>query len=157
MSGMKLLCKRLFLLNDTPERLALAFALGVFLAFSPLLGLHTILAFCFSFLFGLNRVAMLVGVFVNNPWTLVPIYGAGTWLGGLFVGFPSRSSLPSFELSAIISSSFWLRLAEQWPILEPMVLGSFILSVLAAILAYMAALHMIRRLRVEHCAKSLQN
>ena len=30
--------------NDTPERTARAFALGVFLGFSPFLGLHTIVA-----------------------------------------------------------------------------------------------------------------
>lgn len=149
-SRIKHIIKRLLLLNDTPERIALAFSLGVFLAFSPLLGLHTVLALIFSFLFGLNRVAVLIGVFVNNPWTLIPIYGAGTWLGGLFVGFPSRPSLPAFELSSLYSSSFWIELAGQWPILKPMVLGSTILSFPAAILSYIAVLYMIRQLRARH-------
>ena len=36
--------RRLLALDDPPERTALAFAIGVFIAFSPFLGLHTILA-----------------------------------------------------------------------------------------------------------------
>ena len=37
-------------IDDTPERTAAAFALGVFFGFSPLLGLHTILGIVFAFL-----------------------------------------------------------------------------------------------------------
>ncbi len=42
---------RLLALDDTPERIARAFAVGVFLAFSPLIGLHLLLGpFLFAFL-----------------------------------------------------------------------------------------------------------
>ena len=53
--------------NDTPERTARAFALGVFLGFSPFLGLHTIVAIAVAFLFNMNRVAVLLGVYSNLP------------------------------------------------------------------------------------------
>lgn len=146
------LFRRLFALDDTPERIALAFALGVFLAFSPLLGLHTFLGLLFAFVFGLNRIALFLGVFVNNPWTLIPIYSAGTYLGSLFVGFPRRPPLPSFHWQALMSSEFWIQLAGQWHILKPLVLGSSILSVIAAALSYMAALHFIRLRRARQNA-----
>jgi uncharacterized protein (DUF2062 family) len=136
--------KRLVALDDTPERIALAFAVGVFLAFSPLLGLHTFLALCCGFLFGLNRVALLVGVFVNNPWTLVPIYAAGNYLGGLLIGFPDFS-LPS--LATIGRLEFWLQLFDQWRLLMPMMVGSTILSVVAAIVSYPIALLVLRYAR----------
>jgi uncharacterized protein len=132
------------MLDDTPERIAFAFSLGVFLAFSPLIGLHTFLGLIFSFLFGLNRVALFVGVFVNNPWTLVPIYAASTWLGSLLVGLPSHPPLPDFQWQALWSSGFWMQLAGQWHLLKPMVLGSSILSVVISVLSYVAALHIIR-------------
>lgn len=141
---------RLFALDDTPERIALAFATGVFLAFTPLIGLHTFLGCLCVFFFGLNRIALFIGVFVNNPWTLVPIYAAGTWIGGLFVGFPSKISLPSFEWSALLSRGFWLELAGQWQLWKPMFLGSTILSFIAAALAYIIALRLIRRRRARH-------
>lgn len=141
-------------LDDTPERIALAFSVGVFLAFSPFLGLHTLLGIAFTFLFGLNRLALFLGVFVNNPWTLVPIYAASTFLGGLFVGFPPRQSLPEFEFQSIVSTAFWVELTGQWQLLKPMVLGSTILSIGAAIVAYVAALHLIRRRRTAASAHS---
>ena len=140
---------RAFALDDTPERIALAFALGVFLAFSPLLGLHTLVGLMFAFFFGLNRFALLLGVFINNPWTLIPIYAAGTYLGGLLVGFPARPPLPHFNWQAIWSSGFWMQLAGQWHILKPLLLGSTILSILAAALSYAAALFFIRYRRAR--------
>ena len=36
-------------IDDTPERTAAAFALGVFFGFSPFLGFHTMLAIVFAF------------------------------------------------------------------------------------------------------------
>jgi uncharacterized protein len=53
-------------IQDTPERTAAAFAVGVFFGFSPFLGLHTVLGVVFAFLFNLNRVAVLLGV--SRPW-----------------------------------------------------------------------------------------
>ena len=144
--------RRLFALDDTPERIAFAFATGVFLAFSPLIGLHTFLGLIFALLFGLNRIALFLGVFINNPWTLVPIYAAGTYLGSLFVGFPSLPQLPGFEWGALLSSGFWLQLASQWHIWKPLFLGSTILSIIAAVCAYLAALYVIRWRRAHQAA-----
>ena len=59
--------------HDTPERTAAAFAVGVFFGFSPFLGLHTVLGLVVAFAFGLNRVAVLLGVYSNLPW-IVPAY-----------------------------------------------------------------------------------
>ncbi len=141
--------RRLFALDDTPERIARAFALGVFLAFCPLIGLHAFLGFFFAFFFGLNRAALFLGVFINNPWTLVPIYAAGTYLGGLLIGFPSRPALPSFGLQSIWSSSFWTQLAGQWNLLKPMMLGSTVLSIVVSAFAYIATLYLIRQHRIR--------
>ena len=144
--------KKLLALEDTPERIAKAFALGVFLAFSPLIGLHIVLGFGLAFFCGLNRFAMLLGLFINNPWTLIPIYTAGTYLGGLLIGFPQMPALPSFELRSLWSVDFWGQLAGQWHILKPMVVGSFILSIFLSAFSYIAALALIRQRRT-HQAK----
>lgn len=136
--------KRLLALNDTPERIALAFAVGVFLSFSPLLGLHTILGICIAFLFGLNRVAILMGLFVNNPWTLVPIYALATYLGGVLIGFPAASPLNGLPWSQLWSSGFWSQIFRHWPWILPMFLGSTILAFLCAAIAYPLALFIVR-------------
>src|SRR5437868_15380789 len=73
-------------IEDTPERTAAAFALGVFFGFSPLLGLHTILGIVFAFLLNLNRVAVLRGVYSNLPWIIASYYACVTLAAGRLTG-----------------------------------------------------------------------
>ena len=72
---LRILLRRALHTADSPERTAAAFSLGLFLGFSPLIGLHTLLGLGLAFLLRLNRLAVLLGTFVLNPWTVVPIYG----------------------------------------------------------------------------------
>lgn len=137
--------QKLVTLEDSPQRIALGFAVGVFLAFSPLLGLHTVLGLLIAFAFGLNRMAVLVGVFVNNPWTLFPIYGLATYIGGLLVGFPSSVPIAALGFGAIFQSRFWLETAGAWEFWKPLLLGSAILSFAAAALSYLLVLHVVSR------------
>ncbi len=139
--------RRLLTLDDTPERIALAFSIGVFFAFSPLIGLHTFLGLLVAFLFGLNRAAVLVGVFINNPWTLVPIYSVATYVGGLLIGFPATSAMPEFGWKQVFHSSFWHQLSSQWLLIKPLLLGSSILSVLFALLSFLFARFLIIKFR----------
>jgi len=136
--------KRLAQLEDRPERIAFAFAVGIALAFSPFLGLHTFLGLTIAFFFGLNRVALLIGLFVNNPWTLIPIYAAAGYVGGLLFGFPPVSSLPHFEWTQIWYSQFWIEIARHWRLLKPVLLGSVVLSVTSAALSYPMALFLLK-------------
>jgi hypothetical protein len=59
--------RRLLALDDPPERTALAFSIGVFIAFSPFLGLHAIMATLVAFLFRIDKIAVYSGTFINNP------------------------------------------------------------------------------------------
>ena len=72
-------------LQDPPERTARAFGLGVFIAFSPFLGLHTLMAIAVAFAFRLNRIAVLAGAWIN-ALALVPCYLFGTLLGAQILG-----------------------------------------------------------------------
>src|ERR1700681_1362075 len=82
-------------IQDSPERTAAAFALGVFFGFSPFLGLHTILAIVFAFLLNLNRVSVLIGVYSNLPWFLAPYYVIATTAGAAITG---RRIPPGFRM-----------------------------------------------------------
>jgi len=65
--GFRALLQKLLQIEDTPERTALAFSVGVFLGFSPFLGFHTLSGLAIAFLFRLNRVAVLLGGWSNTP------------------------------------------------------------------------------------------
>jgi len=141
--------------DDTPERTAAAFALGVLFGFSPLLGLHTLLAVAIAFLLNLNRVAVLLGVYANLPLTIGPYYTAAIWLGARIThdrlppGFAARLG-QLFELS-LLHREFWRQLwALVWPLLWPYLVGSTIGALLLAAIAYPLALAFVtseRRIR----------
>jgi len=73
-------------IHDSPRRTAAAFAVGVFWGFSPFLGLHTVLGLVCAFLFRLNRVAVVVGAYVNLPWMVAPYYTLATLAGARALG-----------------------------------------------------------------------
>jgi uncharacterized protein len=141
--------RRLLLFDETPERLALAFALGVFLSLTPLVGLHLVLGLAFAVLFGLNRVAVVSGLFLNNPWTIIPYYTMATYFGGWLMGFPKMPTLPAFGWAELAEPGFWRELMPHWRLIMPMALGSTILAVLCAAVSYPLVRFIIRRGRIH--------
>ena len=86
-----------------PQRLALSCCVGIYIAFSPFVGFHTVMAFLFSWLFALNCAVMLVvSCCINNPWTMVPIYASdyvvGDWLF-YFFGIDGAQSNPTWMIA----------------------------------------------------------
>jgi len=138
------LLKQVLHLQESPQRTALAFAIGVFIGFSPAYGLHTLMVFFFSWALRLNLLALMAGAFLNNPWTLVPILGATYWVGALLLG---RSDSPSFDWQDVSFSAIY---AQVMPYAVPFFLGGFVLSLLGAVLAYPLAYYFVARFRQSH-------
>jgi len=128
--------------QDSPERTALAFAIGVFIAFlPPVFWLHTLLALAIAFLFRLNRLAVLAGTYTNTPFTMIPVIGAEIWVGKLLLRSHGPLRLPrrpptSFE-------GWRLAFVQLKPFVPPLLVGSLILGLLAAGIAYLVALRVI--------------
>lgn len=138
--------KNLFNLEEPPERTALAFAVGTFIAFSPLLGLHMILAGFLLLVGRLNKVALMAGVFIGNPWTLAPIILASWAIGRLIIGSPPVE-LPEVTVRGFASSGFWKMLALQWRQLLPFALGGMILALISSLISYPLMLFSLRAYR----------
>jgi uncharacterized protein (DUF2062 family) len=141
--------RRLLALDDPPERTALAFSVGVLIAFSPLLGLHTILATLLAFIFRFNKVAIYAGTFVNNPFlTLVPIIIVSYTVGAALLGRPL--ALPPEGMALLrdphlLTGSYWRELwARFWDILLPFALGGTVLSPVCSLAAYPVTLKLLR-------------
>lgn len=134
-------------ISDTPERTALAFAIGIFIGFSPFIGLHTVMGIAVALLFRLNRLALLVGVWANVPWITVPFYGFATWFGVQLMGLPEGVELPTVGFTQLFSLSFWGQLLSQWQLLLPAFVGSLVLCSMFAVVSYPVALFIIRRYR----------
>jgi uncharacterized protein (DUF2062 family) len=151
---MKDLVRKLLHIEDAPERTALAYSIGIFLGFSPLLGLHTLLGLAIAFLFGFNRVAILLGVWTNTPWWIVPSYMMATWVGMRVTGFRIEwATLKEvFQLGTgrgFMSSNFWGGVTSQGGLLLSFLIGSFIVSILLSVVAYPLSLKWIKFYRLK--------
>ena len=144
--------RRLLAIDDPPERTALAFSIGVFIAFSPFLGLHTIAATLIAFLFRFNKIAIFAGTFLNNPFlTLVPIILASYALGAFLLGRPLKISPEGIELlknPEPFNGEYYRRLfTNSWNVIEPFGLGGIVLSVVCSLVAYPVTLWALRKHR----------
>ena len=144
--------RRLLAIDDPPERTALAFAIGVFIAFSPFLGLHTIMATAVAFIFRFNKIAIYAGTFINNPFlTLVPIIIASYAVGAFLLGRPLTIPDEGLELlknPQIFSGDYYrLLFIQSWNIVWPFSVGAMALSVVCSLLAYPLTLRMLRAYR----------
>jgi len=144
--------RRLLAIDDPPERTALAFSIGVFIAFSPFLGLHTILATLIAFVFRFNKVAIYTGTFLNNPpLTLVPIIVASYAVGAFFMGRPLRIPPEGVELlknpHLLTADYYRLIFVQSWYLVKPFALGGILLSVVCSLIAYPLTLRALRAYR----------
>ncbi|HSK64439.1 MAG TPA: DUF2062 domain-containing protein [Pyrinomonadaceae bacterium] len=141
--------RRLLAIDDPPERTALAFSIGVFIAFSPFLGLHTLMATALAFLFRFNKIAIYTGTFINNPFfTLVPIIIASYAVGAFVLGRPLHLPDEGLELlknPQLFSGDYYRRLfVQSWHIVWPFSVGATVLSVVCSVLAYPITLGALR-------------
>jgi uncharacterized protein (DUF2062 family) len=132
--------------EGTPHRTALAFAIGVFIAFFPVLGIHTGIALLVAFGFRLSKVALLAGCWLNNPWTITPMLTGGTLVGCALLGMPSAGlSAIDWDLHGrAFYSSLWVGLR---PYLLPFAVGNLLLGSLCGTLAYLALRLVLERRR----------
>ncbi len=118
-------------LDDPPHKLALAFALGVFIAFSPTIGLHMITCLVVGWMFRLNKLVIITASFINNPWTIVPLYGFCVWFGIKITG--DDAAVPRIAWDQLTFSNTYIVLK---PYLWSYVAGTLIVGTVAAVISY---------------------
>jgi hypothetical protein len=164
--------KRILHADDTPHRIALGVAIATLVAFSPLLGLHTLIALSLAALLRANKAVCIPVVWITNPLTALPIYGSCWWLGrwiltgGLKDGPEPveeilRASPPEYSglgaLTHLHEAEFWRFLAgtifsfgaELW-------LGCLIAGALSAVVAYFVSRRVIIVYRRRRAARKLR-
>jgi uncharacterized protein (DUF2062 family) len=149
--------RRLLAIDDPPERTALAFSIGVFITFSPFLGLHTIIATVIAFLFRLNKIAIYSGTYINNPFTLVPIIVVSYAIGAFLLGRPPHIPPEGMELLKDphpLTGSYYRQLfTSSWYLVEPFAIGGTLLSVVCSLVSYPLTLRWLRAHRRKKALK----
>lgn len=117
--------------SDAPKKIAVSFAVGVFIGMSPILGLHTVLGLLLAWLLRLNKFVTIVGVYITNPWTIVPIYTFATWAGARILGINCRIPLISWNDMTLISL-----MKDLKPFLLPFFFGTTVVGLVSALAGY---------------------
>ncbi|EGV42872.2 DUF2062 domain-containing protein [Bizionia argentinensis JUB59] len=109
--------------SDSPKKKALSVALGVFIGFSPLWGLHTVLAIALSIFLKLNKTITFAFSNVSLPPFIPFIIYASLELGQIIFQEPISYSVTD------LMDNF-----EVFKHLKTYIVGSFALAILGAIL-----------------------
>lgn len=102
-------------LPGSPTRIALGFACGAFVSFTPLFGLHYVLAMAAAWLLRGSVVAAFLGANLGwfYPLLLVSVYNLGTWI----IGASGAVRLPPDVAPADL-------LHRPWSVFLPTMVGS---------------------------------
>lgn len=146
-------------------------AVGLFVAFTPLLGFQMLIALSLAALIRANKTVTIPIVWITNPVTALPIYGSCWWLGrwiltGSFSGDPSQFESilgvpPEYSglgaLTHLHETEFWKYLAglilslgvELW-------VGCLVAGVVSAAIGYFVSRRVIIVYRRRRAARKLR-
>ena len=116
-------------LPASPHAIAAGFACGSMVSFTPLLGLHFILAVVFAYLIRGNLIAALLGTIVGNPITFPFIWGV-IYKVGAFVTATKHNQF-NYEIN------FDMIITQTYEIFLPMLLGGIILAIPVWLITYL--------------------
>jgi len=140
----KYVSKRILRLTASPHAISAGVAAGVFASFTPLLGLHFIIAFIVAYIIAGNFLAAASGTFFGNPLTF-PFIWASTYNLGNFIlsgETPEEATGSSSGLEGVsfldngimgIFDAIW----SIWdPVVKPMLIGGIPLGIFFGIIGY---------------------
>lgn len=135
----KNIIKNAFTQGWTAKKLAFSFSVGIYTAFSPFFGFHTVMMFVFKWLFNLNLPVLFLATSFNNPWTMAPFYSFGYFFGYWFLHDFLKIN-PSWTLS--LAKLFGSGKICVWSFL----VGGTILGIFFGLIAYPVVYFLFKKL-----------
>lgn len=142
--------------DDPPHKLALGIAIGVFVAFLPLIGIQMALSLALAWMCGANKAVGVPLVWISNPLTAVPIYYPGYWLGCRLL---NKATIDRWS-DLLAFDGGWLSILQQLSsrfsdIVAPLLLGSLIIAIPIGLASYFVSLIGIKYYRLRRWGQLL--
>lgn len=150
---------RLLHVDDSAQRMARGIAAGVFVAYSPLLGLHMLLALIVAQLIRANKALAVMAAWMSNPLTFVLIYYPSYQLGRVILpifhqkpqveidqiqDMLNQTFSPSYMLVNLFTADYWKQAAAVFTKIGlETCIGGLILGTIAALISYRIAFYFI--------------
>ena len=154
--------------HHSPKAIAGGVALGIFVGFTPLMGIQMIIAGILATMFRLSRLACLPMVYIMNPLTIVPIYGFSYLVGYWFLKPLGFQPLSYHRITNILLRSkelgFWDSVwttfkgifSLGWDGLAPLWLGCTICGGVSAIIMYYLTLRFVTGHRIIKASRAVK-
>ncbi len=133
--------------HQEPEKVAASFAIGVAIAFTPLIGFHFLMAILLALLLRLNKLDVVLGTLVVNPLTLGPVSAAALPVGR-FLLRARQEAVTHMPWGDLLRPDAW---AQAGPAMRTIGIhwgiGMFTFSILFGALTYIVLVRVLRRRR----------
>lgn len=144
---------RIHRIQDTPHKIAIGLAVGVFVTFTPYMGLHFILAAICAWMFGGSIIASAIGTFIGNPFTFPFIWLMTYNLGNTLIGVDTTEEF-TYELT--FSTIFHHPGYFFDHLLLPMTLGGLIIGAIVGMMFYWPVLRFVQSYQERRRARLLK-
>jgi uncharacterized protein (DUF2062 family) len=139
--SLRYLYLRFLRLRGSAKDVARGMALGVFIGITPTMGVQMPIALFFAMLLKENKIAALIGVWISNPMTAIPIYTYNFKIGKYLLG------TPDIKMPRFTSLHDVLELGHDF--LMPLFVGSIISGIFSAAIAYIATYYIYSGIQKE--------
>ena len=133
----KSLVVKLLGLHDSPTSLAGGVAIGIFVGFTPLFGLKTLICLGLAYVLRCNPIAAVIAVTLHDvcapiwPVILEMEYEIGTWILKMFHMAPEVTEMREFHIRDFMKWTTFLGIGL------PLLIGSLFLSAPSAAITYL--------------------
>lgn len=134
---------KLFRINDTPQRIALGFGIGIFLGILP--GTGPIAALTVALILRVNRASALIGSLISNTWVSLLTFILAVKLGSSMFGVQWQQVLQ--ESAGFFEKFSWQGLfsLSLTRVFLPIIAGYLVISFLLGLVSYLIILPLLSK------------
>lgn len=148
---MRTIAATLGLIQDSPHRIALGMAVGLWVAWTPTVGLQTFIVLPIVWATRANPLAAILGIYLSNPLTFLPMYWVEYQVGAMFMSDtptiaefsqePPENGQPGEPIA--FTNIGWQMWIAMW-------IGGILLGIVTAIPGYFVTRWFIIKSRARH-------
>ena len=120
--SIKYYSKRVLRLKASPHAIALGFAAGAAVSFTPFVGFHFVMSAVIALILGGNVIASSIGTFIGNPLTFPIMWFSAFAFGRFLLGLEHA---PPPKVDRLFNAPW----GEIWAILHPWLIGAVPLGI----------------------------